>query len=92
MGFQMVDDISRQILSTTDDVRASHQARAKSMAEKIWLDRLYRHFPEIARYVTDIQVDWPNRLPNTVIITLYNKQRYFYTSDPDYDHGALERI
>lgn len=45
--------------------------------------------------ISDIRasdVDWPGRLPNTAIITLNDKRRYLYTSDPNYDHGTLERI
>lgn len=86
------DNMDKQMLSTISDIRASDLARTKSMVEKTWLDRLFRHFPKVAKHVTDIQVDWPNRLPNTVIITLDNERRCLYTSDPNYDHGTLERI
>lgn len=92
MVYQMVDDIAHQILSTSDDIRASGLAKTTSMVERTWLDRLYRHFPKIAKHMTDIQVDWPNRLPNTVIIMLDNKRRYLYTCDPNYDLGTLEQI
>ena len=74
------------------DIRASDRARIESLIEKVWLDRLFRHFPEVANRVVHIQVDWPGRSPNTAIVTLDNKQRYLYTSDPSYDHGSLERI
>lgn len=92
MVYQIADDIAHQILSTSDDIRASGLARTTSMGEMRWLDRLYRHFPKIAKHVMDIQIDWPNRLPNTAIITLVDKRRYLYTCDPNYDLGTLEQI
>lgn len=88
----ITDNVDHQMLSTISDIRASDRARTTSMAEEAWPKRLARHFPEMASRVTDIQVDWPGRLPNTAIITLNNKRRYLYTSDPNYDHGTLERI
>lgn len=90
--YQISEDIDYRSFSTGTDIRASDRARTNSMVEEVWLDRLFRHFPEVAKHVTDIQVDWPNQLPNTVIVMLDNKCRYLYTSDPGYDYGILERI
>lgn len=92
MAYQISEDIDYRPFSTGPDIRASDRARTNLMVEKVWLDRLFRHFPEVAKHVMDIQIDWPNRLPNTVIVTLDNKRQYLYTSDPKYDHGTLERI
>lgn len=88
----IADDIDHQTLLTVADIRASDRARTKSIAEKAWLDRLFRHFPEVANRTVYIQVDWPDRSPNTAIIMLDDGERYLYTSDPSYDHGSLERI
>lgn len=88
MAYQISEDIDYRSFSTGTDIRA----RTNSMVEKAWLDRLFRHFPEVAKHMIDIRIDWPNRLPNTVIVTLDNKRRYLYTSDPKYDNGTLERI
>lgn len=90
--YQIDDDMDRQMLSTIADIQASQQAKTESMLQASWRKRLSRHFPEMATHIVDIQVDWPGRLPNTVIVTLDSKQRYLYTSDPNYDHGSLERI
>lgn len=84
--------MDNQTLLTISDIQASDSIRTESMIERSWQYRLFRHFPELANRVKSIQVDWPGRLPNTVIVTLNDKQRYCYTSDPGYDHGLLERI
>lgn len=86
------DDMDNQMLLTISDIQASDQIRTESTIERSWQHRLFRHFPELVNRVKNIQVDWPGRLPNTVIVILNNKQRYRYTSDPGYDHGLLERI
>lgn len=86
------DNVDHQMLSTITDIQASDQIRTENSIRMSWLKRLFRHFPEMANHVMDIQVDWPGRLPNTAIITLHDKRRYLYTSDPNYDHGTLERI
>lgn len=92
MAYQLTDDIAHQILSTSDDILTSGRARTELTVEKVWLKRLFRHFPEVAKHVTDIQVDWPNRLSNTVIIVLDDKRRYLFTCDPNYELGTLEQI
>lgn len=86
------DDVDHQMLSTITDIQASDQIRTENNIRMSWLKRLFRHFHEMAKHVMDIQVDRPGRLPNTAIITLNDKRRYLYTSDPNYDHGTLERI
>lgn len=86
------DNVDHQMLSTITDIQASDQIRTENNIRMSWLKRLFRHFSEMANHVMDIQVDWPGRLPNTAIITLNDKRRYLYTSDPNYDHGTLERI
>lgn len=86
------DDMTHQMLSTISDIRASDQAKNESTMERSWLNRLFRHFPKVANSTIRIQMDWPGRAPNTVIVPLDNKQRYRYTSDPGYDHGLLERV
>lgn len=86
------DNVDHQMLSTITDIQASDQIRTENSIRMSWLKRLFRHFLEMANHVMDIQVDWPGRLPNTAIITLNDKRRYLYTSDPNYDHGSLERI
>lgn len=88
----MDDDMSHQMLSTISDIRASDQAKAKSTMEILWLNRLFRYFPEMANRTIHLLMDWPGRSPNAVIITTDNKQRYRFSSDPGYDHGTLERI
>lgn len=86
------DNVEHQMLSTITDIQASDQIRTENIIRMSWLKRLFQHFPEMAKHVIDIQVDWLDRLPNTAIITLNDKRRYLYTSDPNYDHGTLERI
>lgn len=86
------DNVDHQMLSTITDIQASDQIRTENIIRMSWLKRLFRHFPEMANHAMDIQVDWPGRLPNTAIITLNDKRRYLYTSDPNYDHATLERI
>lgn len=86
------DNVDHQMLSTITDIQASDRIKTESIIRMSWLKRLFRHFPEMAKHVMNIQVDWPGRLPNTAIITLNDKRRYLYTSDPNYDHGTLERI
>lgn len=88
----ITDNVNHQMLSTISDIQASYRARRKSMAEQVWLNRLFRHFPEMANHVMDIQIDWPGRLPNTAVITTRGGRKYLYTSDPNYDFGTIEEI
>lgn len=95
MAYPIIDSIDKtdhQMLLTVDDIRESDRARTIFMANRSWLHRLFRHFPEIANLTIDITIDWPGRLPNTVVITTRNGRKYLYTSDPSYDFGTIEEI
>lgn len=95
MAYPIIDSIDKtdhQMLLTVDDIRESDRARTISMANRSWLHRLFRYFPEIANLTIDITIDWPGRLPNTVVITTRNGRKYLYTSDPGYDFGTIEEI
>lgn len=87
-----INETDHQMLSTIKDIRESDRARTEAMINHSWLKRLFRHFPEIANWTINIDIDWPGRLPNTAIITLRNGRRYLYTSDPAYDVGTIEEI
>lgn len=95
MAYPIIDSIDKtdhQMLLTVDDIRESDRARMIPMANRSWLHRLFRHFPEIANLTIDITIDWPGRLPNTVVIATRNGRKYLYTSDPSYDFGTIEEI
>lgn len=87
-----INETDHQMLSTIGDIRAADRARMVSMINRSWLNRLFRHFPKIANQTIDINIDWPGRLPNTALITLRNRRRYLYTSDPAYDYGTIEEV
>lgn len=87
-----IDKTDHQMLLTVDDIRESDRARTISMANRSWLHRLFRYFPEIANLTIDITIDWPGRLPNTAVITTRDGRKYLYTSDPSYDFGTIEEI
>lgn len=87
-----INEIDHQMLLTIKDIQASDRARTDAMINRSWSKRLFRHFPEIANRTTRIDVDWPGRLPNTVMVTLRNGRQYLYTSDPAYDTGMIEEV
>lgn len=87
-----IDETDHQMLLTVNNIRESDQARTISMINQSWLHRLFRHFPEIANLTIDITINWPGRLPNTVVIITRDGRKYLYTSDPNYDFGTIEEM